>query len=238
MYLSALRSQNAPEVTYNLGCAYLAQHDYLNALQIFEKLNASGHPTYEALNNLALVQHHLMNQKQAVDSLKQALAIQPRIKLLVLNLVSLYNSTKQYREAANLYQATDLTAIEDGENPTLITLYLKLGNRYVAEKEYAAALALYEKALQITPQNSLIYNNIGVVRMLTGQQDLARGSFLKGLEINPADGNCLLNLGIYHEQLGNFQAAYSKYKQFLTANNKSVTVQAWIETYRRLFHYD
>ena len=66
----------------------------------------------------------------------------------------------------------------------------------------SAALEAFNNALRINPFNYKALNEIGLIEMNKGNLQSARGIFLKGLRVNPADENLKYNFDLVNRQIG------------------------------------
>ncbi|MDY0058925.1 MAG: tetratricopeptide repeat protein, partial [Myxococcota bacterium] len=56
------------------------------------------------------------------------------------------------------------------------------------------ALELLERSVRVAPQRSQGFNNLGILRALNREPELAERAFRRGLSFQPADSSLLLNL--------------------------------------------
>ena len=75
----------------------------------------------------------------------------------------------------------------------------------------AEAIALYEQIIQIDPQNSEAYNNIGELYGSLNQLGKALPYFLKAIELNPMMGVYYSNLALVFHYQGNIEEALDNY---------------------------
>ena len=73
------------------------------------------------------------------------------------------------------------------------------------------AIHLYEQILQIDPQNSEAYNNIGELYGSLNQLGKAMPYFLKAIELNPMKGVYYSNLALVLQCQGNVEEAIGNY---------------------------
>ncbi|MGO8788243.1 MAG: sulfatase-like hydrolase/transferase [Terriglobia bacterium] len=122
---------------------------------------------------------------------------------------------KLYLRLHQLDKAVDAMTHSQQINPTdldnlrnLGTAQLQLGRIDEAEKAFKA----------VTLQNdhySAGYNGLGLVAIQRGDSDGARRNFEKAAELNPAEVEPLLNLGVLYDKAGNKPLALRYYQQFL-----------------------
>ena len=73
------------------------------------------------------------------------------------------------------------------------------------------AIALYEQIIQIDPQSSEAYNNIGELYGSLNQLGKAMPYFLKAIELNPMMGVYYSNLALVFQCQGNVEEAIANY---------------------------
>lgn len=76
-----------------------------------------------------------------------------------------------------------------------------------AKGESGTALALYERAAEMSATDSSIHVKLGNARMKDGDPDGAEKAYRSALQINPQDANALLGLGTVQLQRGEAGAA-------------------------------
>ena len=73
---------------------------------------------------------------------------------------------------------------------------IDLGNLYFDAERYDDAIAWYEQALALTPNDENLSTDLGVCYYYTNQPDKALARFDASLKINPKHVKTLLNVGI------------------------------------------
>lgn len=86
------------------------------------------------------------------------------------------------------------------------TIPFKAGREKEAEEEYLKFLELY-------PENSAVYNKLGVLYFLTDQKEKAEERLQKAVELNPAYGTAYFNLGLVLEEKGEYNEALGFYRK-------------------------
>lgn len=80
--------------------------------------------------------------------------------------------------------------------------YNNIGVEKLAEKNYALALAYFEKALTRDKKLDFVWSNKGVAHKLAQQYGLAEASYLKALGLNPRNNSTISNIYILYQHLG------------------------------------
>lgn len=80
----------------------------------------------------------------------------------------------------------------DMENPQSLAL---LGDEYFESERYAQAVEIYKQALELSPADVDIYNDLGLAYHYSGQPVLAVDTLKKGIKVNPSYQRIWLSLG-------------------------------------------
>lgn len=92
-------------------------------------------------------------------------------------------------------------------NPTLSEARTNLGNVFVREREYVAAIREYEAALDMNPQNAKTHNNLGNAYSGREWMSYAISQYRRAIDLDPKFVDAYRNLAI----------AYAKQKSYLQA---------------------
>ena len=99
------------------------------------------------------------------------------------------------------------------------------------------AIALYEQIIQIDPQSSEAYNNIGELYGSLNQLGKAMPYFLKAIELNPMMGVYYSNLALVFQCQGNVEEAIDNYTKSIalqpswSAYNNRATLYVYNKEY-------
>ncbi len=101
----------------------------------------------------------------------------------------------------------DLEIVKNDKNN--FEAYKNLAVAYQALGDYIKAEEAYKKAGEISPINTVIWNNLGHLYLSQKKYDQAEGSFLKLLEVDPTDVSAYLSLAEMYSQgfAGNIEDA-------------------------------
>ncbi len=121
----------------------------------------------------------------------------------------LYNE-KKYSEAAAMYgQALSLAK---GTNIPIVLE--RMADSYQKAREYDKAVETYQKAIQATPQNANLHNNLGNVYAEMGKIPEAQQEFQKSAELDPTNASrAYFNLGVVMYNKGRMDEAASALKK-------------------------
>lgn len=81
-------------------------------------------------------------------------------------------------------------------SPSNTALLTQLGNIYYDAKQYATAIAYYERSLVSQPADTSVRTDLGTAYWYNGDADRAIAQFQKALSIEPTKADTLFNLGI------------------------------------------
>lgn len=131
------------------------------------------------------------------------------------------------------YSIEAIEYAEKSENTeAIIRAHILLGNTHRGNKELEKALAEYQYCLEIEEKENdsigiaRMYNNIGIVYMMSFKYDIGIEYWLRSLDIKLALGNLesaastMANIGLYYKDVERFDEAYDYLKQALEINLK------------------
>ncbi len=95
-------------------------------------------------------------------------------------------------------------------------------------ENFVDAEKLYDKALQLAPNNLYLISNQGVVQFRSGKFKQAEESFRKALAIAPEDHFCWGTLGIVEYSQGQYDEAINALTKSLAINPKNSTVHNYL----------
>lgn len=117
---------------------------------------------------------------------------------------------------------SDLVAALDGDDGRLRSRWRLalgfLGDHYRDSGDVTRALAGYNKAQEIAPNDPQILRALGLLHNQTGNFAAAQGAFQRSLDIEPAQPLTWVNLGVALSGLGDPAGANRAYQQALTLN--------------------
>jgi choline-sulfatase len=176
--------------------------------------------------------------EQAVDILQKAILLFPELESFKLDLAM------TYIESGDLQKAREFCLKLLAENDQLTGAQILLGNVEDRLGNVDAALASYEKAAALEPQNGVLEAKIAGVLVEKGDLAKAR-AILEGLEARPdvvrssEYAKSVSDLGASLLAAGEIEGALDLYKKAAALNPQSPA--AWVDlgsTYFRLKRYD
>jgi tetratricopeptide (TPR) repeat protein len=122
----------------------------------------------------------------------------------------------------------------------------------LARRQYPAALAEYEKALELTPRDAVLHNKLGVCYQHMGRDDGARRAYDRALALNPRYAEAWNNLGTLEQAAGRLKQAIRAYRKAVELKPGAATpwknlgsayltqgsVEQGLAAYRRAFELD
>ncbi len=128
------------------------------------------------------------------------------------------------QSAISSFEQARQTAGENDRNLHLI--YAKLGEAYEVAGRFEEAIAAYQKAVELRPEEPSYYNNLGNTLAKVGKIEEARAAYQKSAELNPAGAaNVWMNLGIVLWQNYRYEEAIEPLQKSLELNPRNA--QAW-----------
>ena len=162
-------------------------------------------------NILGVSQEAQKKFKEAADSYRNALKIQPQFAEMQFNLGSVLYQLGDSQSAIHHYQK----AIQI--KPDLVVAYFNLGITYQNESQFDKALSAYQKAIELEPRFYEAYGNKGAVYLLQGNFDQAIHSFQQSLSIQDHSRGHF-NLGNAYRNQGHLEKAIQSYQKAIEMN--------------------
>jgi len=204
------QAPHQPDALHLYGLALAKQQRLPEALTFFNRAiqHAPNHPLFYC--NRARTYRHMRQWQQALQDYQYASRLAPRQLEVYIALAETYLEIGQPQTAIIQY----LYACYLNRDQPIATHH-QLGNAFLQQGAWDAALLAYEKALTLNPQSAETLSNMGVVYAEIG--DLARAirCHREALQANPQYGQAHINLGLALSQQGDFAAAEEVYQQAL-----------------------
>jgi tetratricopeptide (TPR) repeat protein len=139
-----------------------------------------------------------------------------------------YLKLSQEQKIEKVLEFQDLLAEQHQTEDSKVSLLFELGNLLYTVKEYEAAIASYDKALEIKPDDHEAWYSRGIALDDLGRNEETIASFDKALEIKPdyhqawySRGYALVELGRYEKAIASFDKALEiKPDDHLAWNNR------------------
>ena len=199
---------------------YLHQSEQFSLAEENTKKLLNDFPQELILHNILGVSQEAQKKfKEAAESYRNALKIQPQLAEMQFNLGSVLYQLGDIQGAIQQYQK----AIQI--KPDLVVAYFNLGIAYQNESQFDQALGAYQKAIELEPGFYEAHGNKGAVYLLQGELDKAIQSFQQSLKIqNHARGH--FNLGNAYRNQGQLEEAIQAYRMAIEMNSNDAEVCA------------
>ncbi|MFN6559077.1 MAG: tetratricopeptide repeat protein [Nostoc sp. ChiSLP01] len=114
--------------------------------------------------------------------------------------------------------------------------FISLGGAKASKKDYQGAIAYYNRALRLNPNNPDAYFQRGVASYQLQNYKAAFKDFEQTVRLSPNNALAYVNRGLARDALGDTEGALSDYNQALERNPSSN--DAWIYYNRGVVYYD
>ena len=171
-----------------LGLCHINLEDYKSGQDVFE--------TVIKYNDDATSWFYLANCYDNQDDYIHAIAAYEEVLRLrsgytdaYKNLAIVYVKNKEPQKAIETAKRALKYVNED------YTVYYIAGTACMALKDFSQAEEFFEKAIELNPKHSQLYNNLGTCYVTTGKLDLAFEKFVKASELDPENTITYFNIG-------------------------------------------
>jgi tetratricopeptide (TPR) repeat protein len=180
-------------------------------------------------------------EKEAIESRKQAIRIDPDDAKAHYNLGNAYDELGKYQEAieshkqairidpdyANAHNNLGIAYGKSGMYEEAIKSFKQairidpdyayahdgLGYTFYELGKYQEAIKSYKQAIRIDPDGAYAHYNLGNAYIDSGRHEEAIKSFKQAIRIDPDDADAHYNLGLAYYELGRHEEAIESYKQ-------------------------
>ncbi len=193
---------NSDEAYRNLGEAYKADGQSDEAIAAYQKAVAAN--SYNWLNHIALGKGYLElgDTAKALPEFQKVTELAPDNPLGFGDIGSVYMREGKWSEAIAEYQKS--LALAPGADT-----YSNLGTGYFFLKNYDQATKMYEKAVEMTPNDEVLLGNLGDSYRWSGHSDQAAVAYNKAislafqeLQVNPRSASIMGDLGLLYAKKG------------------------------------
>jgi tetratricopeptide (TPR) repeat protein/S1-C subfamily serine protease len=164
-----------------------------------------------ALSELSIIYRKLREYEKALAALNKAIQLAPKNANLYSEKRTVLGNLNRHQEALlAINQAITLSPRAGFYNDRGIT--------YNALQEYSKAIADYDKAIVIDPENTNAYNNRGATYAGLKEYPKAITDYDKAIAINPGFAEAYNNRGLIYAALGEYPKAITDFN-YAIANN-------------------
>jgi serine/threonine protein kinase/Flp pilus assembly protein TadD len=193
---------NSDEAYRHLGDAYTRSGQSDDAIAAFQKAVAAN--PYNSSNHIALGNAYLGlgDNIKALPEYQKVIEITPENPMGYEGVGSVYLREGKWGEAIPQYQKALALA---ADSPT----YSNLGTAYFFLKNYDQSTKMYEKAVEMTPNDEQLLGNLGDSYRWSGHSDQASSAYGKAislafqeLQVNPRSSTIMGDLGLLYAKKG------------------------------------
>lgn len=171
------------------------------ALAEYVEVQESNLDTPEAHMNLGILHDVTGRSDAAVQSYKQAIAIDVTFMPAHTNLATLYNTTGRNALTIQTLEEAITHIPDDGD------LHYSLGLAWAEQRNLNNAAEALARAAELLPARPRIHYNYGLALQQLGQIKQAEAALLKAYRLMPTDGSFVQALAILHMQQGEWALA-------------------------------
>ncbi|HBG92261.1 MAG: hypothetical protein A2X54_00825 [Nitrospirae bacterium GWF2_44_13] len=210
----------AKDAFNNIGLAYSRLNDHQNAEKWYKK-SLDIDPNYTlALNGMGLVMWKAKKYKEAEGWYKKAIQSDPKYHMAYYNMGILYDDMKQYAESKDYYRKT--IEINPGYVNAMINLGIILETK---DKNFSDAEYWYKKASEASPDNYLVYYNMGFLysnnEFSKYNIDTAIGYYQKVVTLKPDHDLSYFYMGnLYYHDKKEYSKAIAAYEKAIQLYGK------------------
>jgi tetratricopeptide (TPR) repeat protein len=131
-------------------------------------------------------------------------------------------------EAAQPIEAEIWTIWAQSENDD-VNLLMGIAVNAMAREDYATALELFDKMIEVAPEFAEGWNKRATVLYLMGEIERSRADVEKVLELEPRHFGALSGLGLLYMAEGEAEKALDAFRRALAVNPTMPGPQQWVE---------
>ncbi len=148
--------------------------------------SSAGTPTLAY--NTAVAYYQKKDYQKAIDYFKKYLSTNPNDFEAQKMIAICYENLKDWNQAEEIYRKM----VENGHtSEEIINKWLEMAERTNSPPKI---INVYQKLVQLKPNNATLWYNLGVLYTKQGQKEEAKKSFEKAMQINPNDTSTLKSL--------------------------------------------
>jgi len=163
-------------------------------------------PSAESYFNIGLANYYLKQYREAADSYRQAIRIDP------------YNAADAWYALGLVYRDwgkadEEIQAYKQAIRlrPDYTSAYERLGSRYLKSKKYAEAIEIFKQLSIMKPGDANAPNSLGEAYLESGKLADAVEAFRHAIQLKPDFGKAYYNLGRSQLAMGNRDGALEQY---------------------------
>lgn len=238
----AIRIKPDNQYIWIKGNILLSKKEYVPALHLYQICEKEFPDNDLVLGNIGICYKHIPNHtEQAITYLKKVLDNNPNNMMANAELSDIYSEMFSDTEDLKYYELALPYASRQIELTPEAYYYIERGLLHMDAWKWEDAVADFEKAAELEPDNTYAYNNMGCVYKYTKQYEKAIKVLEKAAEVMK-EGETMLpfgNLGDTYERMGEYEKALEFYlkNEQLFPNNRT-TYQSTMHVYRMLQRFE
>ena len=196
---AAIKSAPSADLYYNLGNLHLKAQGFEAAATAYGRALEYEPRHAEARFNLALALERSGRRAEAVSTLARIGAPTPEA------------ARERARMEAMMGGLEAGRALELGRTTPDVETVLAVASGFRQAGEFEKALALLDRAVELTPKNASVWLNRGVVRQAMARLPEAAADYEEAAKLDPSLADARFNLGVLAEERGQYVAALGHY---------------------------
>lgn len=205
---------NHAKAWYFLGKCHAENDQDVQAIACLERSMERDPFAPETLLALGVSYVNELNHKKALQNLKEWITHNPKYAGLSSEDL-LYGGHGDDESELDQVQGLLLNALQHEATPDV---HEALGVVYNVSREYDAAVASFERALDTRPQDYSLWNKLGATLANSNASEKALPAYQEALKLRPKYARAWLNMAISHSNLQNYHEAARCYLQTLSLN--------------------
>ena len=213
------KEQNIPLYT-ELGNLLLRAHRYAAAVELFKGALNEKRSTAERADLLGMLARAQLldgNLKESIDSINEALLLEPGDLAHLFDEAWIYSHSRQWDQAITRFEKLRDMSLD---KPRVVRLcQFSLSNIYVQKGEFRKGEEILEKILEADPDDTQLNNDLGYLWADQGKNlERAEKMIRKALAAEPDNGAYLDSLGWVLFKLGKYDEAIGPIEQAVKKN--------------------
>lgn len=218
-------------LNYGVVLEALDRHqDALNAYKQAIKLQETSKDGVNAqtLYTMGLLQDKMGETEAGIDTLQQALKIEPKNNLIAYDLGVLYSKQEDYENAAQ-FSKLSVEGLQDFAEG-----YNNYGYALAHLSRFDEALQAVNRSLELKPDSAAALDTRGFVFYGMKKYPDALAEYKKALTLDPTIGEIYLHMGDTYEKLEDYQNAIRSFEQYVQLTPRATDLSEVRERISRL----
>jgi tetratricopeptide (TPR) repeat protein len=120
---------------------------------------------------------------------------------------------RKYEKALAHFRVAHDLAERLGKTQLQAIILNGLGIVYRAQGRYEEAIAAYQRAIELDPEDAAPHNGLGIVYRAQGRHEEAIAAYQRAIALDPEDADYHNNLGIAYQHAGRYEEAIAAYQR-------------------------